>query len=361
MRAAVLEAAYRLVVREVPDPKIEKDQVLVSVDASGVTPIDLSVFEGENPWAMRTRIARRTNPPNIILGHEIAGTVREVGDPGLSHLVGKRVGIIPFHPCGQCELCRAGRANLCRNMVYLGHSTGWLGHRDYFPGGMAQSCPVWADHCQVLPDGVSSEDAVFLDSLATAVHAVEMAQVRPGTSGLVIGCGPVGLGILQMAKRCGAEKLFASDTYPLALDLAAELTGARCIRADTEDVMRVIRNETGAQGVQFVFDTVGIPETQRQARTLLAPGGINVSLAITEHEMSFSLRDLMFERHITTSVNYFPQEFATAIAALADGSAKVNPYITHRLGLSEFPRIIERLRVRKLHNALKAVVFPNQA
>ena len=144
------------------------------------------------------------------------------------------------------------------------------------------------------------------------------------------------------------------------IDAASRVSSVRCIRADTEDVARVVRTETHARGVSFVFDTVGIPETQRQARALLGPGGTIVSLALTDHELSFTLRDIGAERHMTTSVNYFPREFSRAVRALSVGSVKVVPYLTHRMVLSAFPRIIERLRVRKRHNALKAVIFPDQ-
>lgn len=359
MKAAVLEASYRVVIIDVPDPEPAPGQALVRVKACGVASSDLSVFEGANPWAIQAGDARRGNAANIILGHELAGVVEAVGEGVSEKLVGQRVGVIPFHPCGECNLCTTGRTNLCRNMTHLGHSAGWP-RRPFYPGGMAELCSVSAERCQKLPKTVSFEDAVFLDSLAAAVHALKVAHVTKGTVVLVIGCGPVGLCILQLAANCGAESVFVTDNYPLALEAASQVSSARCIRADTEDVARVVRTETHARGINFVFDTVGIPETQRQARALLGPGGTIVSLAMTDHELSFTLRDIGAERHITTSVNYFPREFSKAVRALSAGSVKVAPYITHRMGLSAFPRIIERLRVRKRHNALKAVIFPDQ-
>jgi len=359
VKAAVLETSYRVVVTDVETPEVEAGQALVRVKACGVASTDLKVFEGANPWALTAVDARRTNVPNIILGHELSGVVEQVADGSPDDLVGSRVGVIPFHPCEKCDLCRQGKSHLCRSMTYLGHNTGWA-KRKYYPGGMAELCPVWLDACQRLPESVSFEDATFLDSLATAVHAVNLTGLGKGSVVLVIGCGPVGLCVGQLAGNRGAEQVFVSDTYPLALEAASEVSRVRCIRADTEGVTQVVRSATGNRGVDFVFDSVGIPETQRQARAVLAPGGSIVSLAQTDHEFSLTLRNLGAERSLTTSMNYLPEDFRSAIEALADGTVKVNPYITQRMGLSMFPRVIERLRVRKRHNALKAVIFPEQ-
>lgn len=359
MKAAVLETAYRIVLTEVPDPEPEADEVLVRVRACGVSSTDLMIFEGANPWALQAGEARHGNATNLILGHEIAGTVEAVGKDVAKRLVGRRVAVIPFHECGKCDQCLAHRPNLCRTLTRLGHNTGWTRRRLY-PGGMSELCAVWASSCKELPSKLSFEDATFLDSLATAIHAVNIAKVGKRAVVLVIGCGPVGLCLAQIALKRGAQKVFVSDTYPLTLDVAAAVASVRCVRADTDDLTKVVRTETEGAGVNFVFDTVGIPETQRQARTLLAPGGAIVNLALTDHEFSLTLRDLTGERSMTTSVNYLVEEFTEAMKTLAEGSVKVNPYITHRMGLTELPRVIERLRVRKRHNALKAVVFPDR-
>ncbi len=360
MKAAVLETAYRVVVTDLPDPEPEADQVLVRVEACGVAGTDLLIFEGANPWAQEASEARRSSAANVTLGHEFAGVVEAVGKSVPKKMVGRRVAVMPFHACGKCDQCAARQPNRCRAITYLGHNTGWS-RRRFYPGGMAQRCAVWADAVRELPTRVSFENATFLDSLATALHAVNLADVKRHSVVLVIGCGPVGLCLAQLARKRGAGMVFVSDTYPLTLDVAAKVCpSATCVKADTEDLTRRVRTDTANTGANYVFDTVGIPETQRQARTLLAPGGTIINLAVTDHEFSMSLRDLSAERAMTSSLNYLPDEFTQAVKALADGVVKVAPYITHRMGLSEFPRIIERLRVRKRHNALKAVVFPQQ-
>ena len=360
MKAAVLETSYRIVVTDVPDPEPQAGQVLVRVKVCGVASTDLKVFEGTNPWALKAGDARHGNAPNIILGHEMAGVVEAVGEGAPERLLGRRVAVIPFHPCRECDLCTSGRPNLCRSMTYLGHNTGWP-RRKFYPGGMAELCAVWAESCKELPRRVEFEDTVFLDSLATAIHAVNIARVTKGSRILVIGCGPVGLCLTQLVEKLGVEQVFTSDTYPLTLEVAAGVSSTRCIRADMDDLTRLVRSETHAAGIDFVFDTVGIPETQRQARSLLAPGGSIVSMAMTDHELSFTLRDLGGERRIMSSLNYTTREFSQALRALADGSVTVRPYITHRMSLSEFPKVVERLRVRKRHGALKAVVLPDRS
>ncbi len=162
MKAAVLKAPGQLTVEDVPVPVLEKDEVLIKVASCGICGSDLRYFEGENPWALHTLGIETPTPPNIIMGHEFAGEVVEVGDDSFRKLVGRRVVASPYKACGVCRLCREGRYNLCTATVHLGHGAGW-GQRDYYPGGMAEFCPVWADKAYPLPDNVTYDEATLLD------------------------------------------------------------------------------------------------------------------------------------------------------------------------------------------------------
>ena len=179
-------------------------------------------------------MSHSTIPPNIVLGHEFVGRVVETGGPRGAHLIGKRVVVLPYRNCETCENCRQGRHNLCANMIHYGHGAGW-GSMAYYPGGMAEYCPVWAEKCYALPERVPPHEAVLLDGLGVSLHAVRTAGFLPGKDVAVIGCGPIGLGIAATAGPWGARALFCVDVYETALRITHEVTGAHTIDARVID------------------------------------------------------------------------------------------------------------------------------
>ena len=170
MLAAVLKGPGNLSVERVPIPVPVADEVLCEVVACGICGSDLRYLAGENPWAKHTLGVETPNPPDMILGHEVAGVV-ETG--------GRRVraGLLAFRACGRCPECRRGAVHLCRNTAHLGHGAGWE-DRGLNPGGMAEFMPVWRDNVYPLPDHLSFDQATFLDGLGVAVHAVNRAGIR---------------------------------------------------------------------------------------------------------------------------------------------------------------------------------------
>ena len=168
MKAAVLVEPRCLRVQEIPEPVVGPGEALVQIAACGVCGSDLRYFEGENPWAKHTLGYEKPNPPNMVLGHEVAGTVD-----------GRRVALLSFRGCGMCEQCRRGRVQLCAHTAHLGHGAGWEG-LDFNPGGMAERCAIWAEHAIPIPDHISFAEATFLDGLGVAVHAARRASIFPG-------------------------------------------------------------------------------------------------------------------------------------------------------------------------------------
>ena len=194
-------------------PVLRRDEVLLEVAACGICGSDLRYLVGENPWAKHTLGHQEPNPADMILGHELAGVVELDGQR-------RRVGALSFRTCGACLYCRTGRSNLCPNTQHLGHGAGWVGSN---PGGMAEYCPVWRNHLFDLPNHVSFEEATFLDGLGVAVHAVRSAGLFPGCGVLVLGGGPIGLSIGQVAAAMGAGRVALTDVYDTPLDCGAAL------------------------------------------------------------------------------------------------------------------------------------------
>jgi threonine dehydrogenase-like Zn-dependent dehydrogenase len=357
MRAAVLEKPERLRVKEIPVyPFTSQDEVLLEVEACGVCGSDLRYYKGENPWALHTLGEERPNPPNIVMGHEYAGTVKEVNDRANQHLVGKRVGVLCFKVCGRCHFCLSGRENLCKNTIHMGHGQGW-GFRDYYPGAYAEYCLGWASQVYPLPDHVSSEEAAMLDILAVGLHVASRGLVRPGGTVLCLGCGPAGNAIMQASKTLGAARTIITDISPTALSIAEECGADVILDAEKEDVAEAVMKETGGKGVCSVYDSIGTKASLESGLRLIEGGGTFVNMAVHAAEISFPGLVIGGERSIRTSSNFRIFEFQAALDYLAAGRFKVKPWLTHRFPLSDIQKAFDLLLSGE-KQAFKAVILP---
>ena len=211
MKAVVLRGPGHLEVADIPEPKLSPGHVMVRVRACGICGSDLRYLNGENPWAQHTLGLATPNPPNMILGHELAGDVVAVGDAGMEKRLGERVAILAYRGCGRCFHCQRGEPNLCPDTEHIGHGAGWR-ELEYNPGGMAEFCPVWGENAYPLPEQLSYEEGTLLDGVGVAVHATARAQLIRGDYLVVLGCGPIGLLSLEVALCAGAWVIAAEVT-----------------------------------------------------------------------------------------------------------------------------------------------------
>ncbi len=221
MRAVVYNAREDVAITDVPEPKAGDGQVLVKVGYNGICGTDLHeyyagpIFIPTEPHPLTGRAAP------LILGHELAGTVVEVG-PGVKSLSeGDRIAVEPLYVCGECVPCRAGRYNICTRIGFHGLST---------DGGMAEYTVVNESMAHKLPDEVSTELGALVEPMSVAYHAAKLGDVDPDGTALVFGGGPIGIGLWFALRghRCGAAAL--------ALFLLSCLTASVC-QAQTHDVV----------------------------------------------------------------------------------------------------------------------------
>jgi L-iditol 2-dehydrogenase len=356
MTAALLRVPHDLQPKKIPVFPLTADQVMVRVQTCGICGSDLRYYQGENPWALHTLGKSLPNPPNIVLGHEFAGTVVDAG--AYPTLRGKRVAVLAFKPCGHCDQCRSGRENLCKNTCHLGHGAGW-GKRRYYPGGMAEYCPAWGNLCFVIPESLGFEEAALLDVVGVGVHAARAAGVTPGASVAVYGAGPIGNAIMQACKTMGASKAFVVDTYDVALDVAMKCSATAAIEADAADAAGAVREVNGGN-CSFVFDTVGTVETVRNCVGLLSEGGVLTLMAV--HDLPFQLNalDIGSERTIRTSCNFLIEEYPLSICLVSAGQIKVNPWITHRFPLRKVEEAFRTALQKEETGAFKVMVYPEE-
>lgn len=353
MRAVVLRGPHQLAVEEVPRPQPRPDEVICRVHACGICGSDLRYLAGENPWAKHTLGVDRPNPPNMILGHEVAGTVLRNGGQ-------LRVGILAFVTCGDCPECRAGRSQLCRNTRHLGHGAGW-DDRDWNPGGMAEFVPVWRDNLYPLPEHISFAAATFLDGLGVAVHAVNRAAIEPGGGVVVLGAGPIGLLLLQVARARGSGPVLATDVYDAALVCAREL-GAELVldgrELSPEDLVGEVARWAGGDRIAAVFDTTGDLRLQQAGLRMLAPGGTLMLMAGAAPGLVVSGPALAGERVVTTASNNLRADFEAGLNLLCAGAVVVEPMITHRFDLSDAVKAFDVAARKQQTGAIKVIILP---
>jgi len=329
MKAAVFHGAHRpLEIGEVPTPVAGPGQALVKVAGCGLCHTDLHYLDHG---------VETFKKPPLILGHEIAGTVAALG-PGVNgRAVGDRVLIPSVLSCGRCAFCRQGRENLCANLTMLGNNIDG-GYAEYVVVPVAELVPV--------PDELPLEQAcVVADALSTPYHAVKhRGKVRVGDTVAVVGCGGVGLNLVQCAVVSGA-RVIALDLNDQRLATARELGAAETINPSTIDrVDRAVRSLTNG-GVDVAFEAIGNPKTIELAFGLLRRGGRLCVVGYSAAPVTLSAARLMYyELEVTGSLGCGAGEYPEIMALVRAGTLRLDPIVSGTLPLADINEGLDRLR-----------------
>jgi len=331
MKAAVFHGPNQpLKIEEVETPKIDSGEILVKIAACGVCNTDMHYIDHGVPTFKK---------PPMILGHEPSGIVEEVGADVQNFQVGDRVLIPPVFSCGHCDNCRLGKENICLNMLMLGN------HMD---GAYAEYTKVPAKDCQHLPEDLPIEESsIIADAISTPFHAVKnRAQVRPGDSVVVFGCGGVGINVVQTAAAAGGS-VIAVDIVDFKLDVAKQLGARHTINArDMEDkaLLKQIRTLTGG-GADIAIEAIGNPKTIVLAANALKPGGCHCQVGYTHHDVPINAARLMFrELEIKGSLGCRPVDYPKIIEMVRTGKIQLKPVVTHKFKLEEINDAFELMR-----------------
>lgn len=331
MKAAVFyEPNEPLKIEEVETPKIGPHEILVKIAACGVCNTDLHYIEHGVPTFKK---------PPIILGHEPSGIVEEAGAEVKNFKPGDRVIIPPVFSCGYCDNCRLGRENICFNMVMLGN---------HIDGAFAEYTKVPAKDCQYLPEELPiQESSIIADAISTPYHAVKnRAQVRPGDSVVVFGCGGVGINVVQVAAATGAS-VIGVDILDNKLEMAKKLGAQHTINAtDMEDkeLLKEIRSLTGG-GADVAIEAIGNPKTIELASSCVKAGGLHCQVGYTHHNVSINAGRLMFrEIEIKGSLGCRPVDYPKIIEMVKMGKIQLEPVVTHKFKLEEIEQAFNLMR-----------------
>lgn len=339
MLAALFEGPGRIEVvrKDRPDPA--PSEALVRVEAAGLCAGDMYTYKGTNPYIRFPRVG----------GHEIAGEVAALGSGVAGLTVGQRVVIDPFIGCGRCYPCRIGKYNCCAELQIIGI------HRD---GGFAEYLTAPAEKVVPVPDGLDAYMASFAEPVAIGVQSCRRGAVAGGDTVLVLGAGPIGLAVLEVARARGA-KVYVTDISAERLKTAERLGGIAM--PSGEALAGSVFEATSGEGMPVVIEAAGTAGTMESTVHLVANGGRIVIVGLVPAGKMIALPGLDLTRKEVTltgsraSANCFPE----SLDLLASGAIRY-PEIGARVPLMQVPQTMAAIAAdpSAFH---KAVFIPDLA
>ncbi|MDO4633393.1 MAG: zinc-dependent alcohol dehydrogenase family protein [Eubacteriales bacterium] len=331
MKAAVYYGPQDLRVEETADRKPGMDEVLIQVKYCGICGTDIHIFNGDGG-------SFEVTPP-LIPGHEFSGIVAEVGSE-VKHLKpGDRVSADPNIMCGKCYFCRNSMEHFCTDNIGIGTTA---------DGGFAEYAVVKASHVFRIPDHLDLLTAAMTEPMSCCLHGIDLCRIRPGSTVLVIGGGPIGMIMMQLAKYSGASKVIMSEPVAEKRELALKLGATAAVDPIREDVDAFLAACT--KNVDCVIECAGRPATQADAIRFAGKGATVMFFGLAGPEDSINVKpDEIFKKelHITSSfIN--PYTFSRAIDVLASGTVDVKSIIAQEISLEELPTALKDPAYRRV-------------
>jgi L-iditol 2-dehydrogenase len=329
MKALVLKEYRRLAIEDVPMPAMQSGEVLVRVRACGICGSDVHGMDGSS--------GRRIPP--IIMGHEAAGEIAELGNGVGGWRKGERVTFDSTISCGECWFCQRGEVNLCENRRVLGVSCG-----DYRRhGAFAEFVAVPQRILYRLPDQLSFEQAAMVEAVSVAVHAVKRTPAVADSSVVVVGAGMIGLLVVQALRVFGCKRIIAFDLDDDRLRLAARLGATETIKADGSSLSEKIRALTGGRGVDAAMEVVGLPETVAAAIESVRKGGSVTLVGNLKPRVDLPLQSVVTRELSLVGTCASAGEYPLCLELIAGGKINVTEFISATPPLEEGARWFERL------------------
>lgn len=351
MKAAVWYGRKDVRVVDVPEPPTPgPGEVKIRVEWCGICGSDLHEYLAGPifiPSAEPHPLTGSKAP--IILGHEFAGEIVEVGTGVENFKAGDRVAPDACQVCWDCYHCKRMNYNMCEKLAFTGLMT---------DGAFAEYVNVPAYTLYKLPDNISYEEGALIEPIAVGIHAVRQAPVVEGNTVVVLGAGTIGLVTLQAVRAAGASKVFVIEMAKARKEFASKMGATAVFDPKEVDVVAKVKEATGGLGADVVIECIGNEKTAPLAVQLARTSGKVVLVGIFERESSLNFFDVVAtEKHIIGSLAY-NGEFATAIDLLNDGRLNAKPLITGKISIDDIvEKGFEELVNRKDEN-IKIIVRP---
>ncbi|MCX6089380.1 MAG: alcohol dehydrogenase catalytic domain-containing protein [Candidatus Atribacteria bacterium] len=349
MKVASVVSLGQIMITEKPIPACPPDSMLVQVESCAICGSDLRIYKKGD--------ARARYP--IVIGHEIAGTIRELGREVWGYQVGERVCIAPGHGCGECKYCLSGHSNVC---IHPRPSIGYASDGGFAQYMVPPANVVKLGFVNAIPDGLSFDHASLSEIIACCLNAQENCPVNQGDVVLIIGAGPAGCVHAILSKMKGAEKVLMTQRTLPRLQMASERLQVidRIIASEKENLNEVVKGETGGLGADVIYVCAPSPEAQAQAFDLAAPRGrINFFGGLPKEHSFLTLNANTIhylELFISGASSSLARQNREALELLASGQIDAEGIITHRFPLEDISR---GLRVVEDRTGIKVVIKPH--
>jgi L-iditol 2-dehydrogenase len=343
MQALVLENARDLHIRDIAEPVVGAQDVLIKVKACGICGSDVHGYDGST--------GRRIPP--LVMGHEAAGVVAKIGSDVHSFRLGDRVTFDSTISCGKCLFCSKGDVNLCDNREVLGVSCGDY-RRD---GAFAEYVSVPQHIVYALPDSFPFEKAALIEAVSIAVHAAKITGIQPGDSAVVVGAGMIGLLAVQAFRVYGCRKIIAVDLEESKLALARTLGADETILATDPDLSAKLRAGTEGRGPDIAVEVVGIQKSVLTAINSVRRGGTVTLVGNLAPVVEIPLQTVVTKQLRLLGSCASAGEYRECIHHMDTGAINVDPLISALAPLSEGAAWFNRLYARE-PGLMKVILQP---
>jgi len=318
MDALVIHAPGDLRVEDVPTPAVGPGQLRVRIRAGGICGSDLHYFQHGGFGTIRIK-------EPMVLGHEVAGVIEEVGEGVRDLTLGEHIAISPSRPCGVCKYCQQGLQNHCLDMRYYGSAM----RTPHVQGAFRKEIVCDSSQAYRLAEGVSDSEGAMAEPLAVAVHAVNRAGPLLGKSVIVTGCGPIGALIVVAARRAGAAHIVVTDVVAQPLRSAKKVGADETINvAEQPDALGRFSADKGSFDV--LFEASGNERALRGALDVLRPRGIAVQVGLGG-DMSLPINTIVAKEFDLRGAFRFHEEFGTAVELINKRLVDLKPLISATL------------------------------
>ena len=348
MKAAVFVEPGRIVLQEKAIPPIGPNDALLRVTLTTICGTDVHILKGEYP------VAR-----GLTVGHEPVGIIEELGTAVTGYRIGQRVIVGAITPCGQCHACLGGTPSQCGGKAIGGWRFG-----NTIDGCQAEyvAVPHAMANLSPIPDELEDEQVLLCpDIMSTGFSGAERGGIRIGDTVAVFAQGPIGLCATVGAKLSGATRIFAVDTLPARLEMAARLGASATIDASHEDPVRAILEAPGGRGVDVAIEALGHQTTFENGLRVLRPGGTLSSLGVYSGKLGMPLdaiaAGLGDHTIVTTLCPGGKERMRRLMNVVASGRADLRPLVTHRFTLDQIETAYE-LFANQRDGVLKVAITP---
>ena len=341
MRASRLHGIRDLRLEELPKPEPGPGEVLLRVGAVGVCGSDVHYY-------LHGRIGTQVVEDPIIMGHEFSARIAGLGAGVTSLDIGQLVAVDPGISCGACEPCQHGHPNLCPNVRFCGTPP--------IDGVFAEYTIMPAENCFPLPPELEPVEGAMLEPLGIAVHAVDLAHLKPGETVAILGAGPIGLLIAAVARAAGASEVFMTEPLGHRREFAREYVANTALNPEEEDVVAAILALTGGRGVDVAFEAAGAPDTPQEAAAVARIGGKVILAGIpADDQMTMNASTVRRKGLTIKLVRRMKHTYPRAIRLVQTGMVDVKALATHIFPLERIAEAFDMVAVYD-DGVLRAVI-----